>query len=75
MSVWLDSEHVSGYHTRGASTSNVLLRLLQRGDPLHTLVRAALRTLRFRGHRLCYTSQILGEFWNVSTRPASARGG
>jgi predicted nucleic acid-binding protein len=55
--------------------SNVLLRLLQRGDPLHALVRAALRTLRSRGDGLCYTSQILGEFWNVCTRPASARGG
>jgi predicted nucleic acid-binding protein len=28
-----------------------------------------------RGDRFCYTSQILGEFWNVSTRPGAARGG
>jgi predicted nucleic acid-binding protein len=55
--------------------SNVLLRLLHRADPLHPLVRAALHTLVTRGDRLCYTSQILGEFWNVCTRPASARGG
>ena len=55
--------------------SNVLLRLPQRADPLHAVVRAALRTLRSRGDGLCYTSQILGEFWNVCTRPAPARGG
>lgn len=55
--------------------TNVLLRLLQRADPLHLVIRTALRTLRGRGDRLCYTSQILGEFWNVCTRPATARGG
>lgn len=55
--------------------ANILLRLPQRADPLHAVVRAALRTLRLRGDRPCYTSQILGEFWNVCTRPASARGG
>jgi predicted nucleic acid-binding protein len=28
-----------------------------------------------RGEELCYTPQILAEFWNVATRPAAARGG
>jgi predicted nucleic acid-binding protein len=55
--------------------SNVLLRLLLRGDPLHAVTRKALGTLRARGDSFCYTSQILGEFWNVCTRPATARGG
>jgi predicted nucleic acid-binding protein len=55
--------------------SNVLLRLFHRSDPLHALVRNAVRTLRARGDRLCYTSQVLGEFWNVCTRPVTARGG
>jgi predicted nucleic acid-binding protein len=55
--------------------ANILLRLLQRQDPLHLLVRNALRTLRSRGDHLCYTSQILGEVWNVCTRPATSRGG
>jgi predicted nucleic acid-binding protein len=55
--------------------SNVLLRLPQRQDPLHSLVRSAVRTLRSRGDRLCYTSQVLSEFWNVCTRPITARGG
>jgi predicted nucleic acid-binding protein len=55
--------------------SNILLRLFHRSDPQHTLVRQALRTLWKRGDRFCYTSQILGEFWNVCTRPGAARGG
>ena len=55
--------------------SNVLLRLLQRSDPQHTVVRAALRRLKARGDEFCYTSQLLAEFWNVCTRPISARGG
>lgn len=55
--------------------SNVLLRLPERLDPNHTLVRTALRTLLQRGDTLCYTPQNLAEFWNVNTRPASSRGG
>jgi len=55
--------------------SNVLLRPPQRNDPTHPDVRNALRTLRAQGNDLHYTSQVLGEFWNVSTRPATARGG
>jgi predicted nucleic acid-binding protein len=55
--------------------SNIRLRLFHRSDPQHTLVRQALRTLWARGDRFCYTSQIMGEFWNVCTRPGAARGG
>lgn len=55
--------------------SNILLRLYQRNDPLHSLVRHALSTLWSRGDRFYYTSQIVGEFWNVCTRPSAARGG
>jgi predicted nucleic acid-binding protein len=55
--------------------SNIRLRLFHRSDPQHALVRQALRTLWARGNRFCYTSQILGEFWNVCTRPGAARGG
>jgi predicted nucleic acid-binding protein len=55
--------------------SNVLLRLFHQSDPLHSVVRSAIHTLRARGDRLCYTSQVLGEFWNVCTRPVTARGG
>jgi predicted nucleic acid-binding protein len=55
--------------------TNILVRLANRHDPLRPTAQRAVRTLRSRGERLCYTSQILGEFWNVSTRPATARGG
>ena len=55
--------------------SNILLRLVHRDHPEHAFVRAAVRTLYQRGDRGYYTSQNLGEFWNVTTRPTTARGG
>jgi predicted nucleic acid-binding protein len=55
--------------------TNIPVRLANRHDPLHRAARQAVYALRSRGERLCYTSQILGEFWNVCTRPAAARGG
>jgi predicted nucleic acid-binding protein len=55
--------------------SNVLIRLPHRPDPFHPVVRQALRALWARGDELCYTSQILGEFWSVCSRPTTARGG
>lgn len=54
--------------------SNVLLRISKREDPKYVEVRAALRVLRARGARLCFTSQNLAEFWNVCTRPAQQNG-
>jgi predicted nucleic acid-binding protein len=55
--------------------SNVLLRLLQRNDPHHSTIRHAVRTLLSRGDELCCAPQNIVELWNVSTRPATARGG
>ena len=54
--------------------TNVLLRLLQRSDPHHHAVRAALRTLLQRGEQLCFTPQNMVEFWRVCTRPTTANG-
>jgi predicted nucleic acid-binding protein len=54
--------------------SNILLRMSQRADPHYEAIRSALRILRNQGTRLCYTSQTLGEFWNVSTRPLDKNG-
>ncbi len=54
--------------------SNVFVRLLHRTDPHHELMRAAVRTLWGQGETLYFTSQNLGEFWSVSTRPATSRG-
>lgn len=55
--------------------SGILLRLVDRNDPLHASVRAAVRALKTRGDTLSTTAQNIAEFWNVCTRPASARGG
>jgi predicted nucleic acid-binding protein len=55
--------------------SNVLLRLLQRNDPQHSTIRQAVRALLARGDELCCAPQNIVELWNVSTRPATARGG
>ena len=54
--------------------TNILLRLMHRGDPEHRLVRAALRLLRHRGERIFYAPQNLVEFWRACTRPVSANG-
>lgn len=55
--------------------SNILLRTGNRADPDHARIRNAVRTLRLQGEPLHYTSQNLGEMWNVCTRPTTARGG
>jgi predicted nucleic acid-binding protein len=54
--------------------TNILLRLLQRGDPEHSIVRTALRALQQRHEQVCYTAQNLVEFWRVCTRPTSVNG-
>jgi predicted nucleic acid-binding protein len=55
--------------------TGVLLRLLDRADLQHADIRSALRRLKGRGDTLVTAAQNLAEFWNVCTRPASARGG
>lgn len=60
---------------RYLTDSNILLRLLQRNDTHHSTIRQAVRTLLARGDELCCAPQNIVELWNVSTRPAMARGG
>jgi hypothetical protein len=55
--------------------TGILLRLVHKNDPLHPVVRAALRVLKKRGDDLVTASQNIAKFWNVCTRPATARGG
>ena len=55
--------------------TGVLLRLFDRSDPSHIAIRQAVICLKVRGERLVTTAQHIAEFWNVSTRPATARGG
>ncbi len=54
--------------------SNILLRMSRRADPHYSAIRAALVVFRSQNSRMCYTSQILGEFWNASTRPKNKNG-
>ncbi len=54
--------------------SNILLRISKDDDPQCAMIGRALRTLLDRNMRLCYTSQTLGEFWNVATRPPDKNG-
>jgi predicted nucleic acid-binding protein len=55
--------------------TNVFLRVTKRNDPARQLALDALRKLRSNNETLCYTTQVLVEFWNVCTRPVAARGG
>ena len=55
--------------------TGVLLRLLNRADPAHHDVRGCFRNLRAAGDQFAVALQNVAEFWNVSTRPSSARGG
>jgi hypothetical protein len=55
--------------------TSILLRLLEPSDPQHAVVRTAFRLLRGRGHQGVTSPQNASEFWNVCTRPATARGG
>jgi predicted nucleic acid-binding protein len=55
--------------------TGVLLRIFERLDPHYSDVRAVLKLLWARGDELVITPQNGVEFWNVSTRPVTARGG
>jgi predicted nucleic acid-binding protein len=55
--------------------TGVWLRLFDRNDPHYADIRAAIRSLQTSGHSLITCSQNIAEFWNVSTRPSTARGG
>jgi len=54
--------------------SNVLIRWVQHESPDFSIVRTAIRELSRSKAVPCYTSQNLGEFWNVLTRPADRNG-
>lgn len=55
--------------------TGILVRIPHRTDPLNPEIRDALRRLAGEGHTFVTTRQNIAEFWNVCTRPASARGG
>jgi predicted nucleic acid-binding protein len=55
--------------------SGILIRLVQRLDPQRAVVRDAYLKLKSDGEELLTAAQNVAEFWNVCTRPATARGG
>jgi len=55
--------------------TGVLLRLFDQSDSEHTSIIKLLTALRRAGQQLATCPQNIAEFWNVSTRPISARGG
>lgn len=55
--------------------TNIFLRIAKRNDPERPACLEALQRLAAQQEDLCYTTQTLVEFWNVCTRPTSARGG
>src|SRR5437763_5969575 len=55
--------------------TGILLRLLNREADLHPVIRQAVRTLKDQRQECVCTLQNLCEFWNVCTRPETARGG
>ena len=54
--------------------SNVLIRWVQHTSPDYDTVRTAVKKLVRDEDIPCYTSQNLGEFWNVLTRPSDRNG-
>jgi hypothetical protein len=54
--------------------SNILPRVSKSDDPHHSVVVQALKTQVAQGSALAIRSQTLAEFWNASTRHASATG-
>jgi predicted nucleic acid-binding protein len=57
------------------SDAGILLRVVGRRDPQKTVVRQTVRRHRQAGDVLVTSLQSVAEFWNVSTRPATAWGG
>lgn len=51
------------------------LRLFDPSDPRQASIRTSIIVLRQRGTAAAFNAQVVAEFWNVCTRPASARGG
>jgi predicted nucleic acid-binding protein len=54
--------------------TNVLLRSIQTGHPMHADASRAVELLIDQGHELSVVAQSLIEFWAVATRPTSNNG-
>lgn len=54
--------------------TNILVRAVERRNPLLRTARLALIALVRSGEELCVTPQNIAEFWNVCTRPVNLNG-
>lgn len=54
--------------------TNVLLRLVHKSHPMHSIAYKALAILQEQGEELCIIPQNLIEFWAVATRPTNVNG-
>src|SRR5258707_13600270 len=54
--------------------SNILLRWVKPDHNDYPLVVSAIEAILRRDGELCYTSQNVGEFWNMCTRPLDRNG-
>jgi len=59
---------------RYALDTNVLLRLSHRSHPLHEMLSNCMLHLAAKDAERCFTTQNLGEFWDVGTRPVDRNG-
>lgn len=59
---------------RYALDTNVMLRLSHGSDPMHGMLSNCMTLLASDNVELCFTTQNLGEFWNVSTRAVDRNG-
>ena len=55
--------------------TGILLRLFDPKEPLRPVIESKVLALESRGDELATSHQNHVEFWNVCTRPATARGG
>ena len=55
--------------------TNIFLRLAEKNSSERPVILNAISKIRANNKTICFTPQILAEFWNVCTRPATSRGG
>lgn len=54
--------------------TNIVLRLVNKNDPLHQAVFQAIEKLEQSGEQVVIVPQILVEFWTVASRPTNVNG-
>ena len=60
--------------TRYLLDTNIVLRLNNRSDSQHNLVKEAVNVLIASSNECCLCAQVLIEFWVVATRPIQSNG-